>query len=116
MAAGSQDMATAGAAGWARSHPGRSALVAVLATYVGLAAFLAGMAEMTVAHGHASPLWTGAAITFGAALFVAGLPASLGFAATCCATQRELVAGVVSGFAAACLTLGLVVFCGPPCC
>jgi hypothetical protein len=107
MSAQSGSYVGAGSAGWAEVHPGWAALVAVAATYAGVATVMAGLAEHLAAAGMSpSPMWCIPAIVIGAATFVIGLPAALGFAGACCATQRELVAGVVAGFAA--LVLGLI--------
>jgi hypothetical protein len=92
---------------WAVGHPGFAALVASAASYAGLACVLVGLAEGANLGraGLLGQFWEMVLVVGGAAIFIAALPASLGFAGASCATQRELWPGVVGGFATFVLTL-----------
>lgn len=104
-----------GAAGWAAAHPGVAALLATVLTYGGVAAVVLGagarLAEQ--AAGHGTPVWAAPLALAGGSLYVVALPAALGLAGTCCATQRELVRGLAGGVAAALLALVAVVLVAP---
>lgn len=116
MSADSGPVATAGPGHWVASHPGLAALAAAAAAYAGAIAVAVGVIHRAggMPAGHGGPLAAGPIILLGALLFVAGLPAALGLAGTCCATQRELWPGVVAGLAAVILTLVVVAILGPP--
>ncbi|HWB36960.1 MAG TPA: hypothetical protein VHA75_13150 [Rugosimonospora sp.] len=115
MTAQSGDLA-AGSAQWPTDHPGFSALLAAVAAYAGVAVVVIGLALHggVVQDGLIGQFWNGVLVLGGAALFVLGLPASLGFAGASCATQRELWPGVVGGFAATMMTLTAVLLLLPP--
>ena len=95
---------------WVLEHPGVAALVAAFSALVGLAVLLAALAGVL---GTGQPdmlgqLWNGILVLAGALMFLAGLPASLGFCGASCATERELWAGVLGGLIGVVVTLGLV--------
>ncbi len=100
----------AGPVPWAFGHPGRAALLSAIATYAGLAAVIVGLAQRSALDqsGMIAQFWNLVVVLVGATIFVAALPASLGLAGACCATQRELWSGVVGGFLAILLTLAVV--------
>ncbi len=106
----------AGSYSWAEAHPGQAALAATVATYAGLAlvAFGASVRVAEVTAGRPAPVWVVPLLIVGAAVFVVALPAALGFAAACCATQRELVGGVVAGLSAAVLAIVVLALLAVP--
>jgi hypothetical protein len=110
VSTGFDGVATTGATPWAVEHPGAAALASALATYA--VAIGVGIA-LPVSAAAGGRVWPGVLVLVGALLFVAGLPAALGFAGACCATQRELVAGVLAGFLVVLLALVSVALVAP---
>lgn len=106
----SGDLDGAGWVPWALGHPGRAAVVSAIATCAGLAAVIVGLTERSALDqsGMLAQLGNLLVVLVGATMFIAALPASLGLAGACCATQRELWWGVVGGFLAILVTLVVV--------
>lgn len=104
-----------GSARWAAGHPGFAALVASVLAHAGVAAIVVAMVLRSglTPNDMIDVLWNTVLLVTGAALFLVGLPVSLGFAGASCVTQRELWAGVAGGFATVMLTLCVVAFVGP---
>ena len=110
MTAQSGDVARAGSTPWALAHPGVAALVSAVVAIAGFAVLLVGLAGWAGGGeaGLLGSLWDVIVVVVGAAIFVAALPASLGFCGASGVTQRELWPGLLGGFVTVLFTLGVV--------
>lgn len=109
VTAQSGDVAGARPVPWPVVHPGVAALASSCAAITGLALVVVGLVRTSGAQADLLAVLRDALpIVVGAVLFLVGLPSALGYCGAACVTGRELWCGVVGGFVAVLVVLGLV--------